>query len=94
MSMMGWDKSKAIQTILNRKRSSGGGEVLSGPTEMKNEEVQADDGQPDMKHLAAEEVMHAFHSKSAQNLRESLENFINLHMSHKSDNDKPDPNEA
>ena len=92
--MMMWDKKKALSNILQRKRMAGGGEVLSGPTEMKNEHVQTEDGVPDMKHLAAEEVMHAFHSKSAHQLKESLENFINLHMSHEADNDEPSPHEG
>ena len=89
---MMFDKKKAMETILKRQRMAGGGEILSGPTEMKNESVETSDNQPDMKHLAAEQVLHAFNSKSAHQMREALENFISAHM-HQKDDDEPAPKE-
>lgn len=86
--MFMWDKKKSLETLM-QKRKAGGGELSAGPTPMKEEHVSEIGGDPDIHHLAAEDVMDAFHSKSADRLKDSLKNFIDLHLSAK-DNDEPD----
>lgn len=85
-----WDRKKATQAILQRKRS--GGEIVSGPTPMMPEKVSHEDGSPDLKHFVAQDIMDAFHSKSADALREHLDKYIDLHMN-KGSEDKPEPQE-
>lgn len=87
--MMMFDRKKALTTLL-QKRNAGSGDMTAGPTPMLEENVRTEDGEPDMHHMAAQDVMDAFHSKSADKLKSSLKNFIDLHMGAK-DNDEPEP---
>lgn len=87
--MMMFDRKKALTTLL-QKRKAGGGDMTVGPTPVMEENVRTEDGEPDMHHMAAQDVMDAFHSKSADRLKSSMANFIDLHMSAK-DNAEPEP---
>ena len=89
---MMWDKKKTLEAIMSRKRNADGGEIISGPTPLKQENVSDEQGEPDVKHLAAQDLMEAFHSKSPDRLNKSMANYIDLHMS-KSSDDKPEPQE-
>jgi hypothetical protein len=80
MSMMFWDKKKSMDSIL-QKRKSGGGPIEVGPVPMKNENVSDKDGVPDARMSAAEDVMGAFHEKSAEKLMRALANFNDIHAS-------------
>ena len=86
--MMMFDRKNTMTSLL-QKRKAGGGEMTVGPTPMKEENVRTEDGEPDMHHLAAQDVMDAFHSKSADKLKTSMGNFIDLHMG-KSAEPEPD----
>jgi len=85
-----WDKKKALEAMMS-KRKEGGGERIAGPTSMKPEHVSTEAGEPDMKHMAAQDMMHHFTSGSADGLRQSMENFIDLHMSEKRQESEPEP---
>lgn len=88
--MMMFDRKKSLQTIM-QKRMAGGGEVVAGPTPMNEERSREEDGSPDLLHLASQNVMDAFHSKSAEKLKSSLSNFLDLHMSQKDSSAEPEP---
>lgn len=85
---MMWDKKKAMQTLIGRRKPSG--EKLMEPTEMQHEVVKHEDGEIDGRHLAAQEALGAIHSKSPEDFMNALMNFIDLHDHHKS---KPVPHE-
>jgi len=87
---MMWDRKKQLGTILSRRRA-GGGPVESGPTEMKNEVVKDADGVIDGRHVAAQDLIAALDSKSADQLMQALANFMDLHNSQPA---KPDPREG
>jgi hypothetical protein len=78
---MMFDKKRVMQTIMARRRpDKGGGDLAANPTtEMKNEIVRDEDGAPDARHIAAQDVMNAFHEKSPEKLKSALGNFIDLH---------------
>lgn len=61
------------------KHRSAKGMDISGPAPMKVESVKSEDGEPDGRHVAAQDIMAAFHEKSAAKLMESLASFIDLH---------------
>ena len=77
MSMM-WDKKKNMDTIMQRRRGESGGAVIS-ETPMKPEISLDEGGEIDGKHMAAEDMIEAFHAKSADRLKEAMGNFIDLH---------------
>lgn len=91
MSMM-WDRRKQIETIM-KKRGASGGEVLAGPAPMKMESVKDEDGVPDGRHAAAQDMMMAMHEKSPEKMAQAMANFVDIHMS-KSDEAKPEPHEG
>lgn len=70
------DDKKALMTIM-RKRSEAGAPAMASP--MKQESVKSEDGEPDGRHAAAQDVMAAFHEKSAERLMEAMINFHDLH---------------
>lgn len=74
------DDEKAITSILSRRSSKG--EAL-GKAEMKPEAVKDEDGMPDPRHAAAQDIMIAMSEKSPERLMQALANFHDLHMSHK-----------
>lgn len=74
--MMMHDEKKALMTIM-RKRSEAGAPAMSAP--MKQESVKSEDGEPDGRHAAAQDMMSAFHEKSAEKLMEAMINFHELH---------------
>ena len=75
---MMFDKKRAMQTIM-QKRGAKGGALEMKPTPMKPEIVKDEDGLPDGKHLAAQDMIAAFHEKSADKLMQALGNFMDLH---------------
>ena len=70
-----------MATVMARRAVHG--EPDSGPgTPVKPEVVKSDDGEPDGRHAAAEDMIAAFHEKSPHKLMESLANFMELHKAH------------
>lgn len=88
MNML-WDKKKAMQTMI-AKRKPGGGAMEVGPAPMKNEIVKDVEGEIDGRHMAAQDMMAAFHEKSSEKLMQSLSNFMDLHLAQP---EKQDPRE-
>lgn len=73
-----WDKKKMQEMIIQRRKSSGG-EIAGAP--MKNEIVKDEEGDIDGRHLAAEDMISAFHEKSPERLMKSMMDFIDIHSS-------------
>jgi len=76
--MIMFDKKRAMQTIM-QKRGANGGPMTMAPSPMKPEIVKDEDGMPDGKHLAAQDMISAFHEKSADKLMQALSNFMDIH---------------
>lgn len=70
------DEKKALMTIM-RKRKESGGPSMAAP--MKTEEVKSEDGEPDGRHAAAQDMMAAMNEKSPEKLMEAMMNFHDLH---------------
>lgn len=87
--MLMWDKKKSLETIMQR-RKPGGGEIIAGPAPMKHEVVKHEDGNIDGRHLAAQDMLAAFHEKSAERLMGAMANFMDLHSVN---GNKPEPKE-
>lgn len=87
--MMMWDRKKQIGTLI-QKRREGGGPVEISASPIKNEIVKDEDGMPDGRHLAAQDMIGALHEKSADRLMEALANFMDLHLAQPA---KEDPRE-
>lgn len=73
------DTKKAISTMMAKRSAKG--EKISGPVPMKAESVKEAPGEPDGRHLAAQDIIAAHHEKSPERLMEALGNFIDLHQS-------------
>lgn len=71
------DSKKTMTTIMSKRKPSG--EVSQTP--MKPEIVKTEDGELDGKHLAAQDILAAHHSQSAEQMMEAMGNFIDLHLS-------------
>lgn len=84
------DRKKAVTSILSKRGHKG--DVTMHPTPMKPELHLNEGGQLDGKHLAAQDIIAAHHSKSAQSLMEALGNFINLHL-HSEEGNAPEVEE-
>lgn len=74
--MMMHDDKKALMTIMS-KRKKGGAEASAAP--MKTENVSDEDGVPDGRHAAAQDMISAFHEKSPEKLMAAMANFHDLH---------------
>lgn len=74
------DDHKKIATIMVSKRNHKGEQTMS-PTAMKPEVSKTEDGEVDERHVAAQDLLAAFHEKSAQRLSEAMSNFIDIHHS-------------
>lgn len=73
------DKKQALQTILSKRGKDG--EMSSSP--MAPERPAMDEsGEMDGRHEAAQDMIQAFHEKSAQKLVDAYANMHELHMSH------------
>ena len=90
MSMAMWDKKKQLTTIMARRRGSDGG-AITAETPMKPEAAMSEGGEIDGKHIAAQEMMEAFHAKSAHGLNEAMSNFIDLHLNEKPGSTEVEP---
>ena len=73
------DDNKRIATAILSKRKPSGERISMAP--MKTEVVKTEDGEPDGRHLAAQDMMSAIHEKSPQKFSEALKNFIAIHHS-------------
>jgi hypothetical protein len=71
------DPSKAYTTIIAKRGPKG--ERTMEPTPMKPEIVKDESGELDGKHLAAQDILAAHHTGSAEDLNQALSNFIDLH---------------
>jgi hypothetical protein len=88
--MFMWDSKKKLQTMLQKRNKAG--DIVSGPMPMKPEVSLDEGGEIDQRHVAAQDVMAAFHEKSAEKLKGALSNFMDLHMAMGGgDDDEPDP---
>jgi hypothetical protein len=86
--MIIFDKKKAMQTIMS-KRHPKDGSVSSAP--MATEAAQDEDGMPDGRHAAAQDILSAMHEKSPQKLMEAMANFYDLHAMHSQKSDDTEP---
>lgn len=82
------DHKKAVTSIMSKRSPKG--EVTMSPTPMKPEIHKAEGGEVDGRHLAAQDIIAAHHSKSPEALMEALGNFINLHL-HSEQGNAPEP---
>ena len=87
--MMMWDKKRAMETIMRRRKSSGE-HPMAPATEMKNETVMHDGGEIDGRHEAMQDFLHGMTIKSPEHMMHALINFMDVHEAHK-DNDTPEP---
>ena len=76
------DNKKAITTIMS-KRGPKGGEKLMDNVPMKPEVVKDEAGEVDGRHVAAQDMIGAFHEKSPEKLMHALMNFMDVHESRK-----------
>ncbi len=76
------DHKKAITTMMS-KRGAKGGEKLMENVPMKNEVVMDEGGEVDGRHVAAQDMIGAFHEKSPQKLMDALMSFMDIHNNHK-----------
>lgn len=84
--MLMLDPHKAVVQIM-RKRKAG------MPQPESHSELKPTDGELDPRHMAAQDVMEAIHSKSSHHLMEALKNFHDLHMMHKEREEQMGPRE-
>lgn len=89
MSLALWDKKKAMDTIM-QKRKAGGGALEMSPTPMLPQSVKDEDGMPDGKHMAAQDMIGAFHAKDGAKLVEALSNFMDIHSASDTQEDPRD----
>lgn len=75
-----WDRKRQLGTIMARRRS-GDGEPMMPPSEIKNEVVKTDEGEPDGRHMAAQDMILAMNEKSPEKMAQAMANFMDLHMS-------------
>jgi hypothetical protein len=83
MPMFDDDTRKMATVILSKRKPNG---VDRDMTPMVPEQSKNEDGTIDGRHLAAQDMIAAIHSKSAQQLSEAVENWMSIHNS-KSDNE-------
>lgn len=76
--MIMMDPHKSVVAIM-KKRKAGMPDGASAEGHL----TEKDDGNLDPRHMAAEDVMNAFHSKSVPHLKEALANFHDMHMMHR-----------
>lgn len=86
--MMGWDKKKQMQTMLQKR--SAGGSIDGGPTPMKAQNVSDEDGMPDGRHMAMQDMMMAMKGDDSMKAMDALKSFMDMHMS---ESNKPAPKE-
>lgn len=89
MNMM-WDRKKQIGALV-QKRREGGGPIEISASPMKSEVVKDEDGMPDGRHMAAQDMMGAMAEKSPEKLMTALANFMDLHLAQPA---KDDPRES
>ncbi len=63
------------------------------PVPLKSTKTVDTDGELDPRHMAAEDVMNAFHSKDVGHLKEALSNFHDLHSMHREMEEQMGPRE-
>lgn len=63
------------------KRGAKGGPMISGPAPMKEEKSMTEPGEPDGRHVAAQDMIAAIHEKSPEKLMGALANFHDIHSS-------------
>lgn len=51
---------------------------------MKEEVLKSEEGEPDPRHMAAQDVLAAMHEKSPEKLMNAMGAFHDLHMTHAS----------
>lgn len=85
------DKKKALETIMS-KRNPQTGEVSSAP--MAAQVSKSEEGEPDGRHAAAQDVIAAMNARDPQKLMEAMGNFHDLHAAKGSNPDKDDDSTA
>lgn len=81
--MMFDDDNKKIATAILSKRKPDGDRISQSP--MKSEVIKDEDGVPDGRHLAAQDMIAAFHEKSAERLNQALQSWSAIHNSKSED---------
>lgn len=89
MSSMMWDRKKQMGALM-QKRKAGGGPLEIAASPMKDEVVKTEDGMPDGRHMAAQDMMGAMAEKSPEKLMQALSDFMDLHLAQPA---KQDPRE-
>ncbi len=69
------DLKRMTATVISRRGQ--GSEASEAP--LKPEVVKDENGEMDAKHVAAQDMLMAFHEKSPQKFSEALSNFLELH---------------
>lgn len=73
------DHRKAVTTILSKRGAKGGAKTLDN-VPMKAEVVKNEDGTVDGRHVAAQDLIGAFHEKSADKVMSALSSFLDVHQ--------------
>lgn len=74
------DKKNAV-TVMMRKRGPDGGEILSGPSPQKAENVVDEEMLPDGRHEAMQDFLAGVHEKSPEKMMQAMINFHDIHSS-------------
>jgi len=72
------DDKKRVATIISRRKGAKGENLGAAP--MVPEVVKHEDGSIDGRHVAAQDMIAAFHEKSPEKLMRAMANFHDLHM--------------
>ena len=86
--MMWDDDNKKIATAILSKRKPNGDRISAAP--MKSEVMKTEDGEMDGRHLAAQDMIAAFHEKSPMKLHEAMQSYLTLHNSMPEESGEPD----
>lgn len=81
-----FNKAAAMKKIMDDKPAPTGGGLMSPDKTLVEGETH--DMMPDGKHMAAQDMIDAFHAKDPKRLKESLGAYIDLHCS---EGNKPEP---
>lgn len=74
------DKKNAV-TVMMKKRGPKGGEILSGPSPQKPENMMDEERMPDGRHAAMQDFLAGVHEKSPEKMTNAMANFHEIHSS-------------
>lgn len=76
--MLPFDKEKVISTIMTRRKDANS-KTLSPAAPIKPEHTMNEGGEVDGMHAAAGDMIAAMHSKSAEHMKQAMQNFLDCH---------------